>query len=33
MKWYKKLYLGDNAKEAKYKIFGKIRQNRFTFNT
>lgn len=26
MKWYKRLYLGDNAKDAKYKIFGKIRK-------
>lgn len=33
MKWYKRLYLGDNAKDAKYKIFGKIRENRFTFDT
>ena len=29
MKWYKRLYLGDNAKDAKYKIFGKIRENKF----
>lgn len=33
MKWYKKLYLGDNAKKAKYKIFGRIRKNRFQIDT
>ncbi len=33
MKWYKKLYLGDNAKKAKYKVFGKICRNRFSYNT
>lgn len=33
MKWYKKLYLGDNAKKAKYKVLGRICKNRFQYNT
>lgn len=33
MKWYRKLYLGDNAKDAKYKIIGKVRTNKFQFDT
>ncbi len=33
MKWYRKLYLGERAKKAKYKIFGRIRKNRFTYDT
>ena len=30
MRWYRNLYLGDNAKKAKYKVFGRIRKGRFT---
>jgi len=33
MKWYKKLYLGDNAKDAKYKTIGKVRASKFQFDT
>lgn len=33
MKWYRKLYLGEGAKKAKYKMFGRIRRNRFTIDT
>lgn len=33
MKWYRKLYLGERAKEAKYKVFGRIRKGRFQFDT
>ncbi len=33
MKWYRYLYLGDNARKAKYKTFGLIRKNRFTIDT
>lgn len=33
MKWYRNLYLGEEAKKAKYKIFGKISEKRFTFDT
>jgi hypothetical protein len=33
MKWYRKLYLGDNAKKEKYKVFGKIRKGRFQVDT
>ena len=33
MRWYRNLYLGDNAKKAKYKIFGRIRKGRFTSDT
>lgn len=33
MKWYRNLYLGDNARKAKYKTFGLIRKNRFTIDT
>ncbi len=33
MKWYRYLYLGDNAKKAKYRTFGRIRKNRFTIDT
>lgn len=33
MKWYRKLYLGDNAKKAKYKIFGRICRGRFQTDT
>ena len=29
MKWYKKLYMGENAKKSKYKIMGKVRTSRF----
>lgn len=33
MKWYRKLYLGDNAKDAKYKIIGKVRTSKFQMDT
>lgn len=33
MKWYRKLYLGDNAKKAKYKVFGRIRKGNFSPDT
>lgn len=33
MKWYKKLYLGENAEKQKYKVFGKIRKNKFQIDT
>lgn len=33
MKWYRKLYFGDNASKAKYKVFGKIRKGRFQIDT
>lgn len=33
MKWYRKLYLGDNAKDAKYKTIGKVRTGKFQNNT
>ena len=33
MRWYRNLYLGDNAKKAKYKVFGRIRKGRFTSDT
>lgn len=33
MKWYRKLYLGENAKKAKYKVFGLIRKRRFQKDT
>ena len=28
MKWYRRLYVGENAKAAKYKIFGRVRKGR-----
>ena len=33
LKWYRYLYLGDNARKAKYKTFGLIRKSRFTIDT
>ncbi len=33
MRWYRKLYLGEQAAEAKYKMFGKIRRGRFQMDT
>lgn len=33
MKWYKKLYLGENAARSKYKVFGRIRAGKFCFDT
>ncbi|MDO5402145.1 MAG: hypothetical protein Q4F11_01790 [Eubacteriales bacterium] len=33
MKWYRKLYIGENAGKQKYKIFGKIRKSRFQIDT
>lgn len=33
MKWYKKLYMGEEAQKAKYKVFGRIRRNRFQIDT
>ena len=33
MKWYKKLYLGENAEKSRYKVFGRIKMNKFSFNT
>ena len=31
MKWYRKLYIGENAKKDKYKVFGHIRKNGYMF--
>ena len=33
MKWYKKLYVGEKAQKAKYRVFGRIRRNRFQPDT
>jgi hypothetical protein len=33
MKWLRGLYLGEKAEAAKYKVFGRIRKNRFQLNT
>ncbi len=33
MKWYRKLYLGENAARSKYKVFGRIRSNKFSYDT
>lgn len=33
MKWYKGLYLGEKAKEDKYKILGKVIKSRFQADT
>jgi hypothetical protein len=33
MKWYRKLYLGENAKKSKYKIFRRVRMNKFSIDT
>lgn len=33
MKWYRKLYLGDNAKKEKYKVFGRVQKGRFSPDT
>jgi hypothetical protein len=33
MKWLRGLYLGERAKKSKYKVFGRIRRNRFQLNT
>jgi hypothetical protein len=33
MKWYRKLILGDNAKNQKYKIVGKVRTGKFQIDT
>ena len=33
MKWYRKLYLGDNAKDEKYRIIGKVRTSKFQIDT
>ena len=33
MKWYRNLYLGEGAKQAKYKMFGRIRRGRFQLDT
>ena len=33
MKWYRKLYLGENAAKQRYKVFGKVRQGRFQVDT
>ena len=33
MKWYRTLYLGEGAKQAKYKMFGRIRRGRFQLDT
>ena len=33
MKWYQNLYLGEGAKQAKYKMFGRIRRGRFQLDT
>ena len=33
MKWYRRLYLGEQAKSAKYKMFGMIRKGRFQSDT
>lgn len=33
MKWYRKLYLGESAARSKYKVFGRIRSNKFSYDT
>ena len=33
MKWYRNLYLGEGAKQSKYKMFGRIRRGRFQLDT
>lgn len=33
MKWYRKLYLGENAKKAKYKIIGRVQTSKFQNDT
>ncbi len=33
MKWYRNLYLGEGAKQVKYKMFGRIRRGRFQLDT
>lgn len=33
MKWYKGLYLGEKAREDKYKILGKVVRSRFQADT
>ena len=33
MRWYKKLYLGTDAKKSKYKIIGKVRTRKFQIDT
>lgn len=33
MKWYRNLYLGENAAKAKYKIFGHIRKSMLDSDT
>lgn len=33
MKWYRKLYLGENAKKSKYKIIGRVRTSKFQRDT
>lgn len=33
MKWYRRLYLGDKAGKAKYKVFGMVRKGRFQMDT
>lgn len=33
MKWYRELYLGERAREDKYKILGKVVKSRFQADT
>ncbi|MGN0318851.1 MAG: hypothetical protein ACI4E1_13045 [Lachnospira sp.] len=33
MKWYRKLYIGENASKCKYKVFGHVVSSRFTYDT
>lgn len=33
MKWYKNLYMGDNAKKEKYKVFGHVVKERLQKDT
>lgn len=33
MKWYRKLYLGENAAKSKYKVFSRVRSNKFSYDT
>ena len=33
MKWYKGLYMGDEARKAKYKILGRVVKKKLSFDT
>lgn len=33
VKWYRKLYMGENASKSKYKVFGRVISSRFSHDT